>query len=100
MTMALPVLTPWSDGALRGVLYVFENAGDVLPLHDHEPEAAHITVITRGEFTVTGPGASGEPGWSKVRGPGPILSFDAGQPHEFAANVPDSRILNIVKGAL
>lgn len=90
--MAAPVGIPYKDGALTGMLYTFAAAGDVLPLHDHDTATAHISVVTRGAFKVSGPG------WSQTATPGPVLSFDPGQPHEFEATEADSRVLNIIKG--
>ena len=90
--MALPSGTPWSDGALRGTLYVFASAGDTLPMHAHDAATAHISIITRGAFRVHGPG------WSQINVPGPVLSFAPGQAHEFVAIEANSVVLQIVKG--
>ena len=93
--MALPVATPFADGALTGTLYAFADAGDQLPMHDHDADTAHITILTAGSFEISGPG------WSRVIGPGacPIQSFSPGQPHQVTALQAGSRIVNIVKGS-
>jgi quercetin dioxygenase-like cupin family protein len=90
--MAIPIAAPYADGTLDGTLYTFANAGDTLPMHDHDAATAHITIITRGSFQVSGPG------WSQSAAPGPVLSFDPGNPHQFVAMQADSRLLNILKG--
>ena len=88
--MADPTVAPWRKGKLRGTLYTFPAVGDELPLHDHDAATAHITVITRGAFDISGPG------WTKTRGPGPVLLFDPGNPHRFVAKEAGSAVLNIM----
>ena len=90
--MAAPSAMPYADGSLKGVLYAFAAVGDTLPMHDHDACTMHISVVTSGAFTVR------DPGWSKLVAPGPVLSFSPGNPHEFVAMQPNSRVLNILKG--
>jgi quercetin dioxygenase-like cupin family protein len=76
---------------LTGVIYDFEVAGDVLPMHNHDETNAHITVVARGSVK-----ASGE-GWERIFKSGAIIAFPANQPHEFVALEDQTRIVNITK---
>jgi quercetin dioxygenase-like cupin family protein len=40
--------TPLSAGSLNGVVYTFEQVGDVLPMHTHDEMTAHLTIVARG----------------------------------------------------
>jgi quercetin dioxygenase-like cupin family protein len=90
--MALPAMQRLVIGGLTGSTYTFADVGDELPLHDHDEATAHISIITRGRFTVSGPG------WSKVKGPGPIDDFPPGHPHQFTALEAGSVVVNILRG--
>jgi quercetin dioxygenase-like cupin family protein len=80
-----------SAASLTGVIYDFEVAGDVLPMHNHDETNAHITIVARGSVK-----ASGE-GWERVFKSGAIIDFPANQPHEFVALEDQTRIVNITK---
>ena len=80
-----------SAANLTGVVYDFEVAGDVLPMHNHDETNAHITVVARGSVK-----ASGE-GWERVFKSGAVIDFPANQPHEFVALEDNTRIVNITK---
>ena len=81
-------------GLLKGTVYDFEVAGDVLPMHWHSPENVHITVVGRGSFRTQGP----EDTWEKIVKAGDVIDWQAYQQHEFIALEDNSRIVNIVKG--
>ena len=83
--------TPLSAGALRGVVYTFEKAGDMLPMHGHGDADAHITVVARGRVRCH------NADWSVEGAAGDVWDLDAGQ-HEFVALEDNSRIVNIIKG--
>jgi quercetin dioxygenase-like cupin family protein len=89
--MAAPVAKPLSRGVIRGVIYDFASVGDVLPLHDHTAENAHISIVAKGAFKISGNG------WSQTNVAGDVLDFEAGNPHEFEAIEPASRVVNIIK---
>jgi quercetin dioxygenase-like cupin family protein len=83
--------TPLSAGKLRGVVYTFEQVGDVLPMHTHQDGDAHITIVARGRVKAHGNG------WSAEYGAGSVIDFPADQSHEFIALEDNSRIVNIIK---
>ena len=80
-----------SAGKLSGVVYTFEKVGDVLPMHTHQEENAHITIVARGKVKVSGEG------WEMEKSAGAVIDFPANQPHEFVALEDNSRIVNIQK---
>lgn len=82
---------PLTTGGLTGIIYDFEVAGDVLPMHNHDETNAHITVVARGSVK-----ASGE-GWERIFKSGAVIDFPANQPHEFVALEDKTRIVNITK---
>jgi quercetin dioxygenase-like cupin family protein len=89
--MALPRAIQIEAGALRGTVFIFDEAGDILPMHTHAPGLAHITIVTRGAISSrTSEGA--EEVWRQDD------VFDPALPHEFRALEPGTRIVNIVKG--
>ena len=78
-------------GGLRGAIYDFEDAGDVLPKHVHTEADVHITVVARGKIRVY------SHDWSTEAVAGQVINFRAGEPHEIAALEPNTRIVNILK---
>jgi quercetin dioxygenase-like cupin family protein len=82
---------PLLAGKLNGVVYTFENAGDVLPMHTHQEGNAHITIVARGKVKVHGNE------WAAEYGAGAVIDFPSDQSHEFIALENNSRIVNIVK---
>jgi hypothetical protein len=84
--------TPLNCGRLLGTVYDFGEVGDVLPMHAHDETTVHITVIARGSFHAHGDG------WECHFGVGEIVDWQPHDPHEFTALVPNSRLVNIIKG--
>lgn len=84
--------SPLAAGILRGTIYTFEHAGDVLPMHRHGDADVHITIVARGRFRVHGP-AIGE----KEYGEGAVMDWAVGVDHEFVALTGSARIVNILK---
>jgi len=84
---------PKQFGSLQGSLYSFDDIGDKLPMHDHGEETVHVTFILNGSFRVHGGG------WEMTSKAGDFIDWQPGQFHEFIALEPNSRFLNIVKGA-
>lgn len=79
-------------GQLLGVIYTFEEVGDVLPMHRHGEQDVHITIIARGRFNVHGP-VIGE----KEYGEGAVMDWNVGIDHEFVALTSNARVVNILK---
>jgi quercetin dioxygenase-like cupin family protein len=77
-------------GELRGVIYDFEAAGDVLAKHVHTEDTNHITVVARGKIKV------GSHDWELEAVAGQVLIFRPNEPHEFTALEDNTRIVNIV----
>jgi hypothetical protein len=78
---------------IKTVSYVFENVGDILPMHNHEatPETEHISIVARGSFKVSGAG------WEQNVFCGALIDFTVDQWHEFEALEPNSKIINVLK---
>jgi len=82
---------PLAAGGLTGVIYDFEIAGDVLPMHTHDEDTAHLTIVARGAVRAHGTG------WERELHAGAVLDFPAGQQHEFVALADNTRIVNVTK---
>lgn len=78
-------------GDIRGSMYDFEFAGDVLPKHVHLEEDVHITIVARGKIKAY------SHDWEKEAVAGQILNFRVGEPHELMALENNTRIINILK---
>jgi quercetin dioxygenase-like cupin family protein len=83
--------TPINAGKLSGMIYTFEQAGDVLPMHTHTEGNAHITIVARGRVQAHGNE------WSAEYSAGAVIDFPVNQSHEFVALEDDTRIVNITK---
>lgn len=83
---------PMEDmGDIRGVIYDFEEVGDILPKHVHSEEDVHITIVARGKLKAY------SHDWSIEATPGQVINFRVGEPHELMALEPNTRIFNILK---
>jgi quercetin dioxygenase-like cupin family protein len=78
-------------GSLRGAMYDFEKAGDILPKHNHTEDSAHITIVARGKIKAY------SHDWELEAAAGQILDFRPNEPHEFLALEDSTRIFNIIK---
>ena len=78
-------------GGIRGFIYDFEKAGDILPKHNHTENNVHITIVARGKIKAY------SHDWELEAVAGQILDFRPGEPHEFMALEDDTRIFNIIK---
>lgn len=85
---------PLNIGKLIGVIYDFNNIGDELPLHVHNGNDIHISIVARGSVRAFGPNEE----WESVANTGAILDWEIGQWHGFVALEPNTRLVNIVKG--
>jgi quercetin dioxygenase-like cupin family protein len=74
-----------------GTTYVFEKAGDILPMHTHKEGESHITVVVCGKIKVHGDG------WENEYLENETIDFPANQAHEFIALEDNTRIVNIRK---
>jgi hypothetical protein len=74
-----------------GTTYVFEKAGDILPMHTHKEGQTHITVVVCGKIKVHGDG------WENEYAENDVIDFPANQEHEFIALEDNTRIVNINK---
>lgn len=82
---------PIEIGDLRGTMYTFESAGDVLPKHVHDELTDHITIVARGRVKAF------SHDWSQTAVSGQLLNFRVGEPHELVALDDNTRIFNILK---
>jgi quercetin dioxygenase-like cupin family protein len=78
-------------GSLNGILYTFQDVGDLLPMHNHDENTVHVTFILDGSFRVIGET------WEIEAKAGKFIDWQAGQAHELIALEPNSRFLNIRK---
>jgi len=78
-------------GDIRGVMYDFEKAGDVLPKHTHSDFDVHVTIIARGRLKAY------SHDWSMEATAGQLVDFRPGEPHELMALEDNTRIFNIIK---
>jgi len=78
-------------GDVRGTIFSFEFAGDILPKHTHGPDDVHITIVSRGRVKAY------SHDWEIEASAGGILDFRPNEPHEIMALEDDTRIVNIVK---
>jgi quercetin dioxygenase-like cupin family protein len=78
-------------GDIRGAIYDFENAGDILGKHVHDENNVHITIVARGKIKAY------SHDWEQEAIAGQILDFRPGEPHEIMALEDSTRIFNIIK---
>jgi quercetin dioxygenase-like cupin family protein len=78
-------------GDIRGVMYDFPFAGDILPKHNHDENSAHITIVARGKLKAY------SHDWEQTAVAGQLLDFRPNEPHELMALEDNTRIFNIVK---
>jgi quercetin dioxygenase-like cupin family protein len=80
----------WRAGDLCGKVHCFKM-GDGLPVHAHEEERNHITIVLRGRFVLIGrPAIEG-----KIIAAGEAFDWVAGEPHGFIALEDDSSFIQI-----
>ena len=83
--------TVLASGAVAGIIYDFERAGDDLAAHVHALETNHISIVARGSFRLVGdPAIAG-----KVLPTGSVVLWPVGQAHGFVAFEDRSRIVQI-----
>ena len=80
-----------SIGDIKGVIFDFEKAGDILPKHIHTEENVHITIVARGKIKAY------SHDWEQEGTAGQIMDFRPNEPHEIMALEDNTRIINIVK---
>ena len=78
-------------GDIRGAIYDFAQAGDILPKHVHDEMTNHITIVARGKIKAY------SHDWATEAGAGQIIDFRVGEPHELLALEDNTRIINIIK---
>lgn len=83
--------TPFAFGSLKGTVYDFVDANDVLPMHQHDETTVHITVVARGSFKIRGNA------WERTVQAGDVIDWRPNDPHEFVALEANSRAVNILK---
>lgn len=81
----------FQSGDIRGAIYDFEFAGDVLEKHTHGEDDVHLTIVARGRLKAS------SHDWEKTAEAGQILDFRPGEPHELEALEDRTRVINIIK---
>jgi quercetin dioxygenase-like cupin family protein len=80
-------------GPLTVVQFDFPLAGDTLPLHDHDAETMHVTIVSRGTVIIRGaPGT-----WALEAKAGQTVDLQPHSPHEIEALTDGARIHNVQK---
>jgi quercetin dioxygenase-like cupin family protein len=82
---------PFELGDIKGTIFDFEFAGDILPKHIHDESNVHITIVCKGKLKAY------SHDWEKEALPGQIIDFKVGEPHELMALEDGTRIINILK---
>jgi quercetin dioxygenase-like cupin family protein len=82
---------PLNTGDLKGAIFDFEKAGDILPSHIHDETNVHITIVCTGKIKAY------SHDWSIEAVPGKVIDFRPGEPHEIMALEDNTRIINIIK---
>jgi quercetin dioxygenase-like cupin family protein len=90
--MAL-ITRPVMLGALKGVVYFFEKAGDELPVHVHDETTNHITIVSIGSFRCVGNAAI----LGRIIEQGQVIDWPANQPHGFVALSDGAKMIQINK---
>lgn len=80
-------------GKLTGIIYDFPEVGDELPLHVHNEQDIHISIVARGKLKAFGPDGT----WEMEASAGAVLDWEVGQWHGFIALEPNTRLVNIHK---
>lgn len=78
-------------GDLRGTMYTFEKAGELLEKHIHTEDNIHVTIVARGRVKVY------SHDWETIATAGQLVDFRPGEPHEIVALDDGTRIFNILK---
>jgi quercetin dioxygenase-like cupin family protein len=78
-------------GDIKGTMFDFDLAGDILPKHVHDESNVHITIVARGKIKAY------SHDWSIEATAGQILDFRPNEPHEIMALENNTRIFNIIK---
>lgn len=78
-------------GDIKGRMYDFEFAGDILPKHVHTESDVHITIVARGKLKAY------SHDWEQEATAGQLIDFRVGEPHELMAMEDNTRIFNILK---
>ena len=78
-------------GKLFTSVFDFPEINDILPMHNHNDNDVHISIIARGSFRIHGDG------WDMISKAGDVIDWETGKRHEFIALEPNSRIVNIIK---
>jgi quercetin dioxygenase-like cupin family protein len=90
MSLAKPTVLS-GLGDIRGSIYDFDFAGDILAKHNHTENDVHITIVARGKIKAY------SHDWEKEAIAGQILDFRPNEPHEIMALEDGTRIFNILK---
>jgi quercetin dioxygenase-like cupin family protein len=82
---------PLEAGDIKGRIYDFEFANDILPGHIHDETNVHITIVCKGKIKAY------SHDWEIEAIPGQVIDFRVGEPHEIMALEDNTRIINIIK---
>ena len=80
---------PLNRGTISGTIYDYPEVGDILPMHIHDEQSVHITIVARGSFQAHGNG------WERTLNCGDVVDWKANDPHEFISLEANSRMVNI-----
>ena len=78
-------------GKITTTVYDFPEINDILPMHNHDENTVHLSIVARGSFRIHGDG------WEMISKAGDVVDWEPGKAHEFIALEPNSRLVNIPK---
>lgn len=78
-------------GNLKVKIYDFEISGDILPMHVHDEDTSHITIVSRGKIKAYGES------WERILESGQVIDFTSGMMHEIVSLEDNTRIVNVLK---
>ena len=81
-----------NTGDIRGHVYIFEKTGDMIPMHNHDKNSVHISIIAKGSLRLLG--YKKQPVEYTC---GTMLDFSDIEMHELRALEDDTRMFNILK---
>lgn len=92
--MAAPRSIQFKHGECVGEKFIFDSAGDELPVHLHPPGDNHLSVVAVGEFELLGNNSLA----GQTRGPGSVILWNEGESHGYRATKAGSVVVNVKTG--
>jgi quercetin dioxygenase-like cupin family protein len=95
--MAMPKINSAQLGDLFTLIYDYEKPGDILPMHNHTEDTAHIIIVAKGSVVVLVYDPENGSIDSQHLEAGALVDTFAGFPHCIIGITPESRTIHITK---